>query len=268
LPTSENSWASFLVRQDFYDRWDEEGWSFGAVTNFDRLIFKIEMNFVDVDSIGVIDNIWSLIESKRKIRLNPFLINSKTIDYLHITLNFKTKNYAPLSSGLVINIDGELNQTNRSHRIISLVKLNWEMTKGIVFRYQIINGISGNLNNFRKFGVGGLGSVSAFPYKFQIGDQMVQMNGELIFTEDFTDEWFFLKIFFDGGYAWSDNYMQQDDDTSFSFEQNDVMEKGISSAGIGIGSSDHKNLDWAVNIAKPLNGREVFETTIRFNYNF
>lgn len=268
LPTSENSWASFLARQDFYDRWDEEGWSFGAVTNFDRLIFKIEMNYVDVDSIGVIDNIWSLIESKRKIRLNPFLINSKTIDYLHITLNFKTKNYAPLSSGLVINIDGELNQTNRSHRIISLVKLNWEMTKGIVFRYQIINGISGNLNNFRKFGVGGLGSVSAFPYKFQIGDQMVQMNGELIFTEDFTDEWFFLKIFFDGGYAWSDNYMQQDDDTSFSFEQNDVMEKGISSAGIGIGSSDHKNLDWAVNIAKPLNGREVFETTIRFNYNF
>ena len=62
--------------------------------------------------------------------------------------------------------------------------------------------------------------------------------------------------------------MQQDDDTSFSFEQNDLMEKGISSAGIGIGSSDHKNLDWAVNIAKPLNGREVFETTIRFNYNF
>ncbi|HJM12296.1 MAG TPA: polymer-forming cytoskeletal protein, partial [Candidatus Marinimicrobia bacterium] len=78
LPMSENSWASFLARQDFYDRWDEEGWSFGAVTNFDRLKFKIEMNYVDIDSIEVINNIWSLFERKRKIRLNPFLINSKT----------------------------------------------------------------------------------------------------------------------------------------------------------------------------------------------
>jgi len=269
LPTSENSWASFLARQDFYDRWDEEGWSFGAVINFDQLKFKIEMNYVDVDSIGVIDNIWSLFERKRKTRLNPSLINSETTDYLHMTLNFRTKNYAPLSSGLAINIDGELNQKNKSHRIISLVKLNWEITKGIVLRTNIINGISsGNLEDFRKFGLGGLGSVSAFPYKYQLGDQMIQTNGEIIFTEYFLNEWFFLKIFFDGGYAWSDNYMQLDDDKSSSFEQEDVMEKGISSFGIGVGSSDQEDIDWAVNIAKPLDGRKDYETTIRFNYNF
>ena len=261
LPMSENSWASFLARQDFYDRWDEEGWSFGAVTNFDRLKFKIEMNYVDIDSIEVINNIWSLFERKRKIRLNPFLINSKTIDYLHITLNFKTKNYAPLSSGLAINIDSELNKTNESHRIISLVKLNREITKGIVLRTQIINGISsGNLEDFRKFGLGGLGSVSAFPYKYQLGDQMMQMNGELIFTENFTDEWFFLKLFVDGGYAWTGS--------SFNFNQQDFMDFGISSVGIGIGSNDFNDLNWSVNIAKPLDDREYYETTIRFNHNF
>jgi hypothetical protein len=46
------------------------------------------------------------------------------------------------------------------------------------------------------------------------------------------------------------------------------MEKGISSFGIGVGSSDQEDIDWAVNIAKPLDGREDYETTIRFNYNF
>ena len=261
LPTSENSWASFLARQDFYDRWDEEGWSIGAVINFDQLKFKIEMNYVDVDSIGVIDNIWSLFERERKTRLNPSLINLETTDYLHITLNFRTKNYAPLSSGLAINIDGELNKTNESHRIISLVKLNWEITKGIVLRTQIINGISsGNLEDFRKFGLGSLGSVSAFPYKYQLGDQMMQMNGELVFTEDFTDKWFFLKLFVDGGYAWTGS--------SFNFKQQDFMDYGISSAGIGIGSNDFNDLNWSVNIAKPLDGREYYETTIRFNHNF
>jgi len=110
--------------------------------------------------------------------------------------------------------------------------------------------------------------VSAFPYKYQLGDQMIQTNGEIIFTEYFLNEWFFLKIFFDGGYAWSDNYMQLDDDKSSSFEQDDIMEKGISSFGIGVGSSDQEDIDWAVNIAKPLDGREDYETTIRFNYNF
>ena len=64
---------------------------------------------------------------------------------------------------------------------------------------------------------------------------MIQTNGEIIFTEYFLNEWFFLKIFFDGGYAWSDNYMQLDDDKSSSFEQDDIMEKGISSFGIGVG---------------------------------
>ena len=86
------------------------------------------------------------------------------------------------------------------------------------------------------------------------------MNGELVFTEDFTDKWFFLKLFVDGGYAWTGS--------SFNFKQQDFMDYGISSAGIGIGSNDFNDLNWSVNIAKPLDGREYYETTIRFNHNF
>jgi len=274
LGEGENTWAGILGRQDFYDRWDEEGWSAGIGLDLYRVKMKLKMASIKQDSIAVDDDLWSLFHKERDLRPNPTFDVQDQMDYIQATAAFKTKSYSPISTGLKIFVQGEayqkaddgsniytLESVQLRKRIFGFVKLNWEMAYGLVFHSQFMAGTSeGRLHEFRKFGVGGLGSVSAFPYKFQIGDQMVQMNGELIFTEDFTDEWFFLKLFVDGGYAWTGS--------SFSFNQQNFIDYGISSAGIGFGSADEDDLNWSMNIAKPLDGSDYLETTVRLNYNF
>ncbi|MBC8323066.1 MAG: hypothetical protein H8E70_05820, partial [Candidatus Marinimicrobia bacterium] len=274
LDEGENTWAGLLGRQDFYDRWDEEGWSAGVGLDLYRVKMKLKLASIKQDSIAVDDHLWSLFNKERDLRPNPEFDVQDQMDYIQATAAFKTKSYSPISTGLKIFVQGEayqkaddganiytLESIQLRKRIFGFVKMNWEMAYGLVFRSQFMAGTSeGRLHEFRKFGVGGLGSVSAFPYKFQIGDQMVQLNGELIFTEDFTDEWFFLKLFVDGGYAWTGS--------SFNFNQQDFMDYGISSAGIGFGSADEDDLNWSMNIAKPLDGSDYLETTVRLNYNF
>lgn len=274
LPLAENTWAGILARQDFYDRWDEEGWSAGVGFDLYRIKLKLMMASVKQDSIAVQSGLWSIFEKERDLRPNPFFALQEEMDYLQATAAFQTRHYTPLSSGMALFVQGEayqkaedgekiytLKSSELRKRVFSFVKLNWEMSYGIVLRTQFMAGTSnGKLHNFRKFGVGGLGSVSAFPYKYQLGDQMVQMNGEFVFTEDFTDSWFFLKLFVDSGYAWNGS--------SFNFNKQHFVDYGISSAGIGIGSGDEHDLNWSLNVAKPLDGRDHVETTIRFNYNF
>ncbi|MFQ6678095.1 MAG: hypothetical protein ACE5D0_07200 [Fidelibacterota bacterium] len=274
LSETENTWAGLLGRQDFYDRWDEEGWSAGIGIDLYRIKLKFLVASVQQDSITVTSNLWSLFEKERSLRSNPYTEPQKTIDYLQTTVAFQTRHYSPVATGMALFIEGEAYQKSDDgsdiytmsseelrKRIFGFVKMNWEMSYGLVLRSQLMAGTSdGRLHEFRKFGVGGLGSVSAFPFKYQTGDQMVQTNGEIVFTEEFTDSWFFLKLFADGGYAWNDK--------TFSFSKQTILDYGISSVGVGIGSDEDDDLGWSVNIAKPLDGRDYIETTVRLDYNF
>jgi hypothetical protein len=274
LSETENTWAGLLGRQDFYDRWDEEGWSAGIGIDLYRVKLKLLMASVKQDTIPVTSDLWSLFEKERSLRANSSIGPLQTMSYLQTTVAFQTKQYSPVSTGMAVFIQGEAYQKEGDgsnlntfeldelhKRIFGFVKMNWEMSYGLVLRSQFMAGTSdGNLQEFRKFGMGGLGSVSAFPFKYQIGDQMVQANGEIVFTDEFTDAWFFLKLFADGGYAWNDD--------TFSFNKQNILDYGISSAGVGIGSGDEEDLNWSVNIAKPLDGRDYLETTIRLGYNF
>lgn len=274
LSETENTFAGLLGRQDFYDRWDEEGWTAGTGLDLYRIKIKLLIASVQPDTIAVTSDLWSLFKKGRTLRSNQNIGLLDMMDYFQTTIAFQTKNYSPVSTGLAIFIQGEAYHTSDDRstiytvkltdlrkRILGFTKMNWEMSYGIVFRSQIMAGFSeGTLHKFRKFGVGGLGSVSAFPFKYQIGDQMVQANSELVFTEKFTDTWFFLKLFFDGGYAWNDDI--------FRLNKQHIVDYGISSAGIGIGNGSDDDLNWSMNIAKPLDGNDYLETTIRLNYNF
>lgn len=274
LREGENTWANILARQDFYDRWDEEGWSAGIGFDLHHIKLKLMTASVKQDTIPVQNDLWSLFQKERLLRNNPYIVPQEQMDYLQATAAFQTNHYSPLSTGMAIFLQGEayqyadekeniytLKSTELRQRIFGFLKMNWEMSYGIVLRTQFMAGTSkGKLHDFRKFTVGGLGSVSAFPYKYQTGDQMLQMNGELVFTEDFTDSWYFFKLFIDSGYAWGG--------TSYGFDQQNFMDFGISSAGIGFGSHDHEGLNWSVNASQPLDGSNYVETTIRCNYNF
>jgi hemolysin activation/secretion protein len=115
---------------------------------------------------------------------------------------------------------------------------------------------------YRQFGIGGLGSVSAHGYKSQLGNHMAQINTELVFTEEFTDTWFMVKLFYDGGMAYNSHdlvYMKPISEWSDTFLQ---------SAGIGFGWDDGDRLKMGFNFAKQLGSNSPIESTIRFNFNF
>ncbi len=273
LPEGENSVAAILGRQDFYDRWDERGYELGV--GFDLSLIKINVKLATAkeDSIPVTD-MWSIFERRRSLRPNLPMIPQQ-VNYLESTLAFRTRRYNPLHNGTALFIHyigyhdagnlselAKLNPFTISNRVLGMAIVNWEFSEGIVLRTRLLAGTSARtLEPHRYFSVGGLGSVSAFPYKYQVGDQFAQGNVELIFTPEFLEEGMLLKVFADGGQAW------MKDEFSFSdlwHRQEDV----ISSVGIGIAQANRDGLEWGVNFAQPLDDRDYLETTVRLNLNF
>ncbi|MFQ6674020.1 MAG: hypothetical protein ACE5GH_04465, partial [Fidelibacterota bacterium] len=147
----------------------------------------------------------------------------------------------------------------RFRRIITLVTANWRLAPDIVLRSRFLLGTAeGILPNFRHFGVGGLGSVSAHPYKIQKGDRTLQVNVELVFLPDFLDKDWLIALFADAGHSW----MEGDHDFT---DAGSIANGTVSAIGVGLGDDD---LDWRINVARPLDGRDTWETTFRLNLNF
>lgn len=265
LSLTENTWASFLGRQDFYDRWDETGWEAGLGLDIYRLKIKASYGEASHDSISTAD-IWSLFEKNRILRDNLPVTQLDKVKRSEVSAAFRTGNYNPLHSGVALYAQSEMYETSADngkqvYRTMAFGILNLEIAEGIVLRTRLIGGTSkGDLLSHRYFGVGGVGSVSAHPYKIQSGDQFVQGNFELIVTPEFTDSGWLLKLFADGGHAWMKS--------NYGFDLDKIKPAAITSAGIGIGRGDYEDLSWTINIAKPMNEGGEVETTFRLNYNF
>jgi hypothetical protein len=273
LPKEENGLAALVGRQDFYDRWDEEGWSVGV--GIDLAYVKLKLRYADVtqNSMDVLD-IWSVFNRERALRPNSLDFETN-LSYTEVTIAYRTRTYHPFSTGFALMLQTEWFQSNdltndittdpekTVSRTTSLAVLNWEFSHGILLRTRLVGGTSNNLlfTPHRLFGVGGLGSVSAHSYKHQIGEEMLQTNVELIFTPGFLDSEWILKLFADAGYSW----FKSDHGFGSIFNKSDEF---ISAIGIGIGKGDHNEWDWGINIAKPTDGRNTIETTFRLNLNF
>lgn len=274
LPTLENSLAAFFGRQDFYDRWDETGWEVGLGLDLDLLKIKLKATSVEVDTLPVV-NLWSLFERERLLRPN-LSVPRQQLGYYQGILAFRTLNYEPLASGVAIMVQAEYYQAPEEERSfleipvqelrqrhLGIAIVNWEFSYGLVLRNRFIVGIaSQELDPYRYFGVGGLGSVSAMPYKTQVGNRMLQWNLEFVMTPDFTASDWVVKVFLDAGHAWKTS--------DYGYSWSEIKNNGISSAGFGVGQGDEgeSDLDWMVNIAKPLDRGDYIETTLRINYNF
>jgi len=269
LPEKENSWAGFLGRKDFYDRWDETGFETGF--GFDFSYLKVKGKFVRAaqSKIPVNQDLWSFTNESNALRNNLFM-DSTNIDYLEGVAAFRTASYSPLKTGLAIlsEVDMTLKKNDStladpSLRFIHIAMANWEVSKGVVLRNRLILGMgSESLPIYRQFGIGGLGSVSAHSYKSQLGNHMAQINTELVFTEEFTDTWFMVKLFYDGGMAYNSPDLV---DMKSIAEQSDTL---LQSAGIGFGFEDGDKLKMGFNFAKQLGSDSPIESTIRLNFNF
>ena len=271
LPEKENSWAGFLGRKDFYDRWDETG--FEAGFGFDFSYLKVKGKFVRAaqSDIPVDQDLWSFTNESNAFRINLFKDSINIdIDYLEGVVAFRTASYSPLKTGFAIlsEVDITLKKndstlTDPSLRFIHIAMVNWEVSKGVVLRNRLILGMgSESLPIYRQFGIGGLGSVSAHSYKSQLGNHMAQINTELVFTEEFTDTWFMVKLFYDGGMAYNSPDLM---DIKPISEQSDTL---LQSAGIGFGLDDGDRLKMGFNFAKQLGSNSPIESTVRFNFNF
>jgi hypothetical protein len=271
LPEKENSWAGFLGRQDFYDRWDETG--FEAGFGFDFSYLKVKGKFVRAaqSDIPVDQDLWSFTNESNAFRINLFKDSINIdIDYLEGVVAFRTASYSPLKTGFAIlsEVDITLKKNDStladpSLRLLHIAMANWEVSKGVVLRNRLILGMaSESLPIYRQFGIGGLGSVSAHSYKSQLGNHMAQINTELVFTEEFTDTWFMVKLFYDGGMAYNSPDLM---DIKPISEQSDTL---LQSAGIGFGFDDGDRLKMGFNFAKQLESNSPIESTVRFNFNF
>ena len=269
LPERENSWAGFLGRQDFYDRWDETG--FEAGFGFDFSYLKVKGKFVRAtqSEILVDQDLWSFTNASNRLQNNLFM-DSINIDYLEGVAAFRTASYSPLKTGFAIlsEVDMTLKKNDStladpSLRLLNIAMANWEVSKGVVFRNRLILGMGSEpLPIYRQFGIGGLGSVSAHGYKSQLGNHMAQINTELVFTEEFTDTWFMVKLFYDGGMAYNSPELV---DMKPISENSDKL---LQSAGIGFGWDDGDKLKMGFNFAKQLGSNSPIESTVRLNFNF
>ncbi len=262
LPSDENSLAGLFARQDFYDRWDEEGFEAGAGLDLVWLRLKGKYRAAEVDSISISDRLWEVFHGDRLFRPN-MRISSDYIRSFAGTVAVRSRDFDALSSGAGLYLMGEkvidANTTEVFSRSTAMVSANLELAGGIVIRSRVIGGTSaGVLPEYRYFGIGGLGSVTAHPYKSQSGDRMIQMNAELIFLPDFLDDDWLIALFADAGHAWMN---REHGFTDF----NAVTKNTLTAIGIGIGDED---MDWRFNISRPLDGRNVWQTNLRFNMHF
>lgn len=261
LPEMENSLAALLARQDFYDRWDEEGYEAGLAVTHPHFFARGAYRHTDIDSLSVTRRQARIFQKERQFRTTLAAVPDN-IKSILATLRGKTRDLNSLATGLDIGITAERilqSRVDTFTRWLVRCTASWKAAPDIVLRSRFMAGSArGTLPGYRLFGVGGLGSVSAYPYKTQEGDRMVQLNTELIFLPEFIGKDWLISLFSDLGHAW----MHSD----YGFTNLDaITDRGISAIGVGVGDDD---LDWRINLARPLDGRDIWETTFRLNLNF
>ncbi|MEE2876560.1 MAG: hypothetical protein VX822_02085 [Candidatus Neomarinimicrobiota bacterium] len=261
LPEDENTLSSVFARQDFLDRWSEEGYEAGVMFHESIIHAKVMYHSVEIAPFDKVKNLVTWFHKERDFRA-PVSVPNGNVTSVAGKIEVGTLHGVLQSSGVMLTLEGEsifsADNLKNFNRFITVFHLNWEPTPDILFRSRTMLGESqGALPHFRVFGVGGLGSVSAHPYKVQIGNRMVQLNAELLLSEFMRGD-HYLSLFVDSGNAWDREAYTLTDFTLIS-------KNAVSAVGIGIGDDD---LDWRINVARPLDGRDSWETTFRFNLNF
>lgn len=273
LPVDENSLAMLLGRQDFYDRWNELGWESGVGIKMHRIKLKASYGQADHDSL-IVRNVRSLFEKERPLRPEIPGFTDRKVETLNFTAAFRTASFNPLTNGLALFVNRELFKESGFgepvyrfdndviERTTAAAIVIFSPAPGLTVRTRLMAGMSVNeLYSHRKFYVGGLGSVSAHPFKAQGGDMMVLGNIEFFLRPMHKKSDSYLKLFADGGHAWNK--------ADYGFEAlQDHIEDAISSYGFGFGSAEISDFEFGINFAFPSKGPKRTETTIRINYTF
>jgi hypothetical protein len=278
---TETSLTSFFAGYDFLDYYKQEGFGVYSVIRSERWIEAAFSYNESTFSTLFQETDYTMFGKSSVYRPNPAIDRSADeidlgIYSFSLSLNPRdvliTNKFA-VSSTLVAELaDNSVSDENyRFNRYRGDVKIFYNFEPGSVLRWKVSGGrITGNVPDFKRFYLGGIGTLRGSPYKFFSGDEMVASNIEVQFGRPSTraGQWYqdyhlHLLLFLDSGWT---NRMQMP--TSGRMTEVEPTKFSISNMqhdfGVGLGTGALRfELAWPL---ETFDSQPVF--WVRFNPTF
>jgi hypothetical protein len=209
IDVNENTAAAVFFHEDFRDYFQREGFT-GHVAYYQQSEgFKFELKLAYLrDTYDSLRNVtdWALFGGSKSFRANPIIdagemrsiVASGGLSTITKTMHgpegwslYGKMEYGPSSLGGLFNYSQYLVDVRRYQPITSFDNLNFRVRVG---------SSDGTLPLQKMYDLGGLGTLHAFPFKFESGNRMVLFNAEYIINGGFLDEldfwptWLFRNI--------------------------------------------------------------------------
>jgi cytoskeletal protein CcmA (bactofilin family) len=218
IGVNENTGAALLIHEDFRDYFERNGFSAHVAYYSQSDYFKTELKAAySVDKYASLSNNteWALFGGEKLFRPNPPVNDGSMRSVLAsagLTTVSKTSRgpggwsiygtfeYGPKTLGGDFDFDQYLLDIRRFQPVSSYDNLNARLRVG---------SSDGRLPIQKNYDLGGLGTLNAFPFKYETGNRMILMNAEYIVNGTFLDDldfwptWIFrnvnLLLFTDAG---------------------------------------------------------------------
>jgi len=278
---TETSLTAFFAGYDFLDYYNQEGFGVYSAIRTERWIEAAfsynESTFSTLEQ----NTDYTMFGKSSVYRPNPAIDHAADdidlgIYSFSLSLNPRDiliSNKFAISSIVVAELadNGSSDEMYRFNRYRGDIKLFYNFEPGSVLRWKISGGqITGNVPDFKRFYLGGIGTLRGSPYKIFPGNEMVTSNIEVQFGRPSSraGEWFqdyhlHLLLFLDSGWTNQMHFATADGvvfDETLDFSISDMQHD----FGVGLGTGALR-----FELAWPL---KTFDSTpvlwVRFNPTF
>lgn len=278
---TETSLTAFFAGYDFLDYYNQEGFGVYSAIRSERWIeAAFSYNESTFSTLGQKTD-YTMFGKSSVYRPNPAIDRAADdidlgIYSFSLSLNPRDiliSNKFAISATVVAELadNGSSDEMYRFNRYRGDIKLFYNFEPGSVLRWKISGGqITGNVPDFKRFYLGGIGTLRGSPYKIFPGNEMVASNIEVQFGRPSSraGEWFqdyhlHLLLFLDSGWTNQMHFTTADGivfDESLDFSVSDMQHD----FGVGLGTGALR-----FELAWPL---KTFDSTpvlwVRFNPTF
>lgn len=278
---TETSLTAFFAGYDFLDYYNQEGFGVYSVIRSERWI-EAAFSYNESTFNTLEQNTDYTMFGKSSV-YRPNIAIDRNADEIELGIysfslslnprDILISNKFAVSSTVVAELadNGTSDENYRFNKYRGDLKLFYNFEPGSVLRWKISGGqISGDVPDFKRFYLGGIGTLRGSPYKFFSGDEMVASNIEVQFGRPSSKagEWLqdyhlHLLLFLDSG--WTNHMPDQDDPGNIAPESGRFSVSDMQhDFGVGLGTGALR-----FELAWPL---KTFDSTpvlwVRFNPTF
>ncbi len=226
----ENTVFALLAKEDYKDYYEAEGGSlYLKAMPSKHITFKGGYSYYESNWLASNRHLWSLLRGKDKlfdknydswdssIRTSAIAeVDTSDIGSLFASIHYYSDSTRSVSSKSNWHISGEfefsqkgLNSDFDYHRYILSVQRFQEINEQSIFRVRTIFGNSdGYLPTFKRFHLGGLGTLHGYAFKELMGTRFWMMNSE--YKIEFPKSEFGVSLFWDMGQIANDAQLNSD----------------------------------------------------------